>query len=586
MDPATGNARLDRYPMAVDRDETQPYLPPIDGSQDPTVVLSRSAPSLPGVHAGGSDSGQARVALVSGDAPHLSAVTSTLRRSRLRAAAWFLIVMQGLFLAWRVAFGGGDLWPLNVAMIAGLATASGFLYGDGPISERRLRFVEAAIFGLMVAYLAIRQHYMMVQGSREGTDPVAAVRGSMIVSILLMFVYTKFVPNAWRGTAKVIIPIALVPATTSIVVALTHDEVFRTVHEGASTAIISENVLFMAVASILAIYGAHVQNTLRIEAFEARQLNQYRLIAPLGSGGMGDVFLAEHHLMKRPCALKRIRPDKANDPTTLARFEREVQATSRLSHPNTIEIYDFGRTDDGTFYYVMEYLPGMSLAEIVETHGPMPPGRAIYLLRQACGALAEAHASGLIHRDLKPANIFAARRGGMHDVAKVLDFGLVKDREAEVGDPRLSREHTVQGTPTFMAPEQVLGLPTLDHRIDLYALGCVAYTVLTGRPPFDGGSSVAVMVAHAKTPVDPPSKYRPGLPTDLERVVLRCLEKHPDDRYPDAVALERDLAACTSASEWDEREARRWWHDFEPGRQADRSPRTMLIHEPTPAPVA
>ena len=559
--------------MAGDRDETQPYLPPIDGSQDQTIVLQRSATNLPGLKGRGADPELARVALVSGEGPRLSAVTSTLRKSRLRAAAWFLIAMQALFLIWRIAFGGGNLWPLNVAMIAGLGAASGFLYGDGPISERRLRFVESALFGLMVAYLAIRQHYMMVQGSREGADLVAAVRGSMIVSILLMFVYTKFVPNNWQGTAKVVIPIALVPATTSIVVALTHEEVFRTVHEGASLAIISENVLFMAVASILAIYGAHVQNTLRVEAFEAKQLNQYRLVAPLGSGGMGDVFLAEHHLMKRPCALKRIRPDKAGDPTTLARFEREVQATSRLSHPNTIEIYDFGRTDDGTFYYVMEYLPGMSLADIIEAHGPMPPGRVIYLLRQACGALAEAHASGLIHRDLKPANIFAARRGGMHDVAKVLDFGLVKDRDAEADDPRLSREHTVQGTPTYMAPEQVLGRPDLDHRIDLYALGCVAYTLLSGRPPFEGGSGIAVMVAHAKSPVEPPSKHRPGLPADLERVVLRCLEKFPGDRYPDALALERGLAACASASEWDDDAAERWWDDFEPTHKAGISPR-------------
>jgi serine/threonine-protein kinase len=269
-------------------------------------------------------------------------------------------------------------------------------------------------------------------------------------------------------------------------------------------------------------------------------------------------------MMKRPCALKQIRHDKATDRGSLARFEREVRATSRLSHPNTIEIYDFGRADDGTFYYVMEYLPGMSLADILDRHGPMPPGRVIYLLRQACGALAEAHSSGLIHRDLKPANIFAARRGGKPDVAKVLDFGLVKDLEADANDPRVSREHTVQGTPNYMAPEQVLGLPGADHRIDLYAMGCIAYTLLTGRPPFDEGSGVAVMMAHARAPVEPPSKYRPDLPDDLERVILRCLEKSPDARYPDAEALGRALGECASASEWDDREAERWWREFEP----------------------
>jgi serine/threonine-protein kinase len=569
--------------MHGDRDDTQPYFPPVDGTNEPTLRLPRSM--TPGGGESGA-SGGAQVKLVAGTGPHLSTFTQPLRLRRLRAAALFLIAMQGLMLTWRVAIGGGDLWQLNVAMILGLGAAAGFLQGQGPISEQRIKGVEAALFGLMVVYLAVRQYHLLVDDQDGSADLLEVGRGSMILAILLMFVYTKFVPNNWTGTARVVIPIALVPASTTIVASLLHPEVFRRVHEAASLSSISENVLFMAVASILAIYGAHVQNTLRTEAFEARQLNQYRLVALLGSGGMGEVFLAEHHMMKRPCALKRIRADKAGDPGTLARFEREVRATSRLSHPNTIEIYDFGRTDDGTFFYVMEYLPGMSMADIVDKHGPMPPARVIYLLRQTCGALAEAHASGLIHRDLKPANIYAARRGGMWDVAKVLDFGLVKDTEAEASDPRISREHTVQGTPTYMAPEQVLGRPDLDHRIDIYALGCVAYAVLTGRPPFAEASAVAVMVAHAKTPVDPPSLHRPGLPDDLERVVLRCLEKSPDDRYPDAIALERAFAACASASEWDDREAERWWHDFEPDRQTDASPLAPVRAEPASAPVA
>ncbi len=570
--------------MHGDRDETQPYFPTADGSDEPTMQLPPSV--TPVGRRASSGEGRKQVELVAGTGPHLSTVTSSLRSRRLRAAALFLIAMQGLMLAWRVTIGGGDLWQLNVAMILGLGAAAGFLRGDGPISERRIKRVEAALFGLMVIYLAARQYHLLVDDQDGSADLLEVGRGSMILAILLMFVYTKFVPNDWKGTARVVIPIALVPASTTIVAALIHPEVFRRVHESASLSSISENVLFMSVASILAIYGAHVQNTLRTEAFEARQLNQYRLVTRLGSGGMGEVYLAEHHMMKRPCALKRIRADKAGDPQTLARFEREVRATSRLSHPNTIEIYDFGRTDDGTFYYVMEYLPGMSLAEIVERHGPLPFGRVIYLLRQACGALAEAHASGLIHRDLKPANIFVARLGGRWDFVKVLDFGLVKDRDADASDPRLSREHTVQGTPTYMAPEQVLGRPDLDHRIDIYALGCVAYTALAGRPPFDDGSNLAVMVAHAKSPVEPPSTHRPGLPDDLERVVLRCLEKSPGDRYPDTIALERALAACASASEWDDGAADRWWNEFEPERQPDGSRLAPIRTEATPAPVA
>ena len=233
--------------------------------------------------------------------------------------------MQGLFLVWCVAFGGGGLWQLNLAMIVALGAVSGFLYTAGPVTECRLKVIEVALFGLMVVYLAIRQHSMMDDElPHDIGEMIAAGRGSMILAILLMFVYTKFVPNTWRGTARVVIPIALVPAATTVVFYLQHPDVFREIQQKFTLPILSENVLLMAVASILAIYGAHVQSTLRTEAFEARQLNQYRLVAPIGSGGMGDVFLAEHHMMKRPCALKRIRADKAGDPGTLARFEREV----------------------------------------------------------------------------------------------------------------------------------------------------------------------------------------------------------------------------------------------------------------------
>ena len=182
-------------------------------------------------------------------------------------------------------------------------------------------------------------------------------------------------------------------------------------------------LLILAVGSA---FGARTISRLRRQVAEARQLGQYRLRRRIGAGGMGEVYLAEHQLLKRPCALKLIRPEDVADPKALERFEREVRLTATLSHPNTVEIYDYGRTEDGTYYYVMEYLPGLSLAELVERHGPLPPGRAVYLLRQVCLALREAHAAGLIHRDIKPSNIFAARRGGMDDVAKLLDFGLVR----------------------------------------------------------------------------------------------------------------------------------------------------------------
>ena len=191
-------------------------------------------------------------------------------------------------------------------------------------------------------------------------------------------------------------------------------------------------LLMLAVGST---FGARTMSRLRRQVAEARQLGQYRLRRRLGAGGMGEVYLAEHQLLKRPCAVKLIRTDDATDPQALARFEDEVRLTATLSHPNTVEIYDYGRAEDGTYYYVMEYLPGLSLAELVERYGPLPPARVVYLLRQVCGALREAHAAGLIHRDIKPSNIIAARRGGIDDVAKLLDFGLVRPAR-RAGGPR------------------------------------------------------------------------------------------------------------------------------------------------------
>jgi serine/threonine protein kinase len=289
-------------------------------------------------------------------------------------------------------------------------------------------------------------------------------------------------------------------------------------------------------------------------------LGQYRLKRRIGAGGMAEVYLAEHQLLKRPCAVKLIRPGVGTDPRALKRFEREVRLTARLSHPNTVEVYDYGRSEDGTYFYVMEYLKGLSLADLVERLGRLPPGRVVYLLRQVCGALREAHAAGLIHRDIKPSNIFAARPGGLGDVAKLLDFGLVLPT-AILGEVDLTEERIILGTPLYMSPEQAKGGRELDRRSDIYSLGAVAYYMLTGRPPFLADGRAAVLIAHARDPVEPPSRVHPRIPKDLERVVLRCLAKPPDQRFPDAEALEQALGACACAGEWDQGRAAQWWQD-------------------------
>ena len=232
------------------------------------------------------------------------------------------------------------------------------------------------------------------------------------------------------------------------------------------------DTLFLLLLAAVAAGGAHMFSRLSAQLAEARWFGQYRLKRQIGTGGMGDVYLAEHQLLKRACAIKLIRASAGLDRRALERFEREVRITATLSHWNTIEIFDYGRTEDGTYFYVMEYLPGLSLAELVERHGPLPPGRVVYLLRQVCLALHEAHGAGLIHRDIKPSNIFAAHRGGLDDVAKLLDFGLVRPIVA-IESADLSGVGPV-GTPAFMSPEQILGDPKVDPRSDIYSLGAVA----------------------------------------------------------------------------------------------------------------
>jgi len=267
-----------------------------------------------------------------------------------------------------------------------------------------------------------------------------------------------------------------------------------------------------------------------------------------------------HQFLKRPCALKLIKPDVNTNPIALARFEREVQSAAMLSHPSTIEIFDYGHTDDGTFYYVMEYLPGLSVSDLIHKTGPMDPARVVFLMRQVSGALAEAHRYGLVHRDLKPANILVAILGGKCDVSKVLDFGLVK-LTATPDAPQLTADYTVSGTPQYMSPEQATSTSDVDGRADIYSLGAIMYTMLTGRPPFLGTNPTELMIAHARDPVVPPSHLRPEIPADLEAVVLRCLAKKPDDRFPDARSLASDLAACACANDWDDGKAEQWWLD-------------------------
>jgi serine/threonine-protein kinase len=252
----------------------------------------------------------------------------------------------------------------------------------------------------------------------------------------------------------------------------------------------------------------------------------------------------------------------------LRRFEREARATAGLKSPHTVELYDFGVTEDGTLYYVMELLEGMDLETLVQRFGPLPPERAIHLLLQVCASLDDAHHNGLVHRDIKPANIVVSRVGSAWDFVKVLDFGLVKLESARQSEEsvKLTAENNVSGTPGFMAPEVVLG-ENADHRVDLYSLGCVAYWLVTGKLVFEGPGVVRVMSAHVHTQPDPPSARAPNaIPPELDALILQCLEKDPEKRPPSAAALRARLRAVPLATPWTHERAESWWSAYVPER--------------------
>jgi eukaryotic-like serine/threonine-protein kinase len=342
---------------------------------------------------------------------------------------------------------------------------------------------------------------------------------------------------------------------------------------------------FFNVMLVLVVTGlvSRTVHGLRQRVKEAMKLGQYTLDHKIGEGGMGVVYKASHALLRRPTAIKLLPPERAGE-HNLVRFEREVQLTSMLTHPNTVSIYDFGRTPEGTFYYAMEYLEGFDLETLVRADGPQAAGRVVHLLAQMCGALAEAHAVGLIHRDVKPANVILCERGGNPDVVKVLDFGLVKQigPDHEVTTSQSTINHIV-GTPLYLSPEGITTPQALDGRSDLYALGCVGYMLLTGAPPFTGESVVEVCGHHLHTPPPPLSERVPSVPPDLARLIMRCLSKSRDDRPASADALRRELLACSAAADWTPEGAHAWWSTRGKTIMADseRAPRSIGTGSPS-----
>lgn len=499
------------------------------------------------------------------------AVDHELRQTRLSRFGFILAVVCVIYVC--LTF-GASLWlnkfsfnhssiPLIVAAVA--FGSLWLLLRGKPRPPRFVRRVE--LITLFIGTAAISTIALVMDLLAQ---PDMVVR-SLLIDMLL--VYAVYVPSTARRTLTVA-GLMTVPLLTCVFIAFRaydpalHDPPAAYWPKGEVGAVAYPATIFnaawwgvavaMAAAFSQTIYG------LRKAVSDIRKLGQYTLEEKLGEGGMGVVYRASHAMLRRPTAIKLLSPDRTGK-ESLTRFEREVQRTAMLTHPNTVTVYDYGRTTEGVFYYAMELLEGVTLEEIVRIDGPQPEERVIHLLEQAAASLAEAHDAGLIHRDVKPGNILVVDRGGIADLVEVLDFGLVKDvgykeREGTPLETALTRADAITGTPLYIAPETVTDPENVDARTDLYALGAVGYWLLTGTHVFGGKSVLEVCGHHLHSTPEPPSR-RLGRPVggDLEALILACLSKRPEDRPASAHVLREKLRECAAAGGWTQARASEWW---------------------------
>ncbi|MDB4954386.1 MAG: serine/threonine kinase [Myxococcales bacterium] len=385
-------------------------------------------------------------------------------------------------------------------------------------------------------------------------DLVSAAPAAMMWSSFMVFTRALILPSSgWRTvivSALTLVPINL--AGVYLAFAPTKQEL-------PGPALVLAGLVFSSVVVLLAATGSRIIYGLRRQVTAAMQLGQYTLDRKIGEGGMGAVYRAHHLMLRRPTAVKLLLPDRVGA-ENLERFEREVQHMSQLTHWNTVAVFDYGRSPEGVLYYAMEYLGGgINLEQLVVQHGPQPAQRVVHILSQVCGALQEAHEQGFIHRDVKPANIILCERGGLHDVAKVVDFGLVKEITADTG----ASQQVILGTPAYVAPEAVTDPAHIGPAVDLYALGCVGYFMLTGKRVFEGKTAVDICIQHVTaTPKRPSELAAIALPVDLEDVLMKCLSKKPSDRYASATELAAALGALSAYRDWSDGLAKSWWQQF------------------------
>jgi hypothetical protein len=486
-----------------------------------------------------------------------------------------LILQERLELFFRSLFVvslGFSVLALAASVSTGIATFQAFLMHPTNVLHQLTNLV------LLVATLLFRLRHWS-RTTLERLEPVLCVlvtalfgfvfcfsepggRPELIASLTTLTVCILRAVLIPSTTARTLVVTAVAAAPTIAVAWIVHRDTTALTGAGFHQTRLSVTLftgIWWLVLVVVATLTTRVIYGLRQRVREARQLGQYMLEQKLGEGGMGVVYRASHALLRRPTAVKLLVSERAGE-RAIQRFEREVRLTARLTHPNTVTIYDYGRTPEGVFYYAMELLDGIDLEQLVRMTGPLPPARACHILLQVAGALAEAHAIGLIHRDVKPANIMLCRQIGRADIAKLLDFGLV--RELDSVEKTRSDIHTLTGTPLYMAPESVVNPHTVDGRADLYALAAVGYFLLVGAPVFEARTVIEVCGLHLHAPPVPPSERlgRP-LPEGLEQAILRGLAKKPEDRFPSAEAFARELRLAQEGVSWTPEEAQAWWAD-------------------------
>jgi eukaryotic-like serine/threonine-protein kinase len=465
---------------------------------------------------------------------------------------------------------GADLF-VDVALAA-LSGALFWLCQRGQRSVGFLRAIEAGGLLFFFSGASLLGRYVLIGFLQDRSlvtaegilmaDAYLSAMG-MVGGALMIMVRAALIPSSPRRTImySCVAGVPMVLSPTFVTATAGGGLSIRTLASGAYPWLPAGLIVVWSTIVLTSTVTSRVIFGLREDVRKARQLGQYVIERKIGEGGMGEVYLARHGMMRRPSALKLLRPAHAGA-RNLLRFEREVQLTARLTHPNTITLFDYGRTDGGIFYYAMELLDGATLERIVEVSGPQPEGRVVRALTMACGALAEAHSIGLIHRDIKPANIMLCTQGGERDVVKLLDFGLVKELAVDA-DPGVSMVGTLTGTPQYMAPESMLAPDSVDARTDIYALGAVAYYMLAGRPVFEGKTVVEVCSQHLHQQPEPFLARGVTVSPELEAVVFACLEKDPGRRPQSASELRRKLEAC-GVVPWDADIARQWWLEHQP----------------------